>query len=99
LHYGDFTDTYKNHQKEIRNTHINIGTGKEISIKELAEMIKSVIGFKGELIFNSNKPDGTMRKLTDVTKLNNLGWKHRVELNEGIQKAYIWYVRNKEISI
>jgi len=77
---------------EIRNTHINIGTGKEISIKELAETIRSIIGFKGDLVFNSAKPDGTMRKLTDVSKLNDLGWKHTVELEEGIKKMYDWYV-------
>ena len=82
-------------QKEIRNTHINIGTGKDISIRELAETIKATIGFKGALVFNTTKPDGTMRKLTDVTKLNNLGWKHNVELEEGIHKLYNWYVTNK----
>ncbi len=79
-------------KREIRNTHINIGTGKEISIKELAETIRSIIGFKGDLVFNSDKPDGTMRKLTDVSKLNDLGWKHTVELEEGIKKIYDWYV-------
>jgi GDP-L-fucose synthase len=77
---------------EIRNTHINIGTGKDVSIKELAETIKSIIGYKGKLIFNSSKPDGTMRKLTDVTKLNNLGWKHSIKLKEGIETLYAWYV-------
>jgi len=82
-------------QKEIRNTHINIGTGKDVSIRELAETIKATIGFKGTLVFNTTKPDGTMRKLTDVTKLNNLGWKHKVELKEGINKLYRWYVTNK----
>lgn len=88
----DFKDTYASDQKEIRNTHINIGTGKEISIKALAETIKSVIGFKGELVFNTDKPDGTMRKLTDVSKLNALGWKHKIELEQGIRKMYQWYV-------
>ena len=89
----DFKDTYASDQKEIRNTHINIGTGKEISIKALAETIKSEIGFKGELVFNTEKPDGTMRKLTDVSKLNTLGWKHKIELEEGIRKIYQWYVK------
>ena len=88
----DFKDTYSNDQKEIRNTHINIGTGKEISIKQLAETIKQTIGFKGELVFNSDKPDGTLRKLTDVSKLNSLGWRHSVELEDGIKKMYEWYV-------
>jgi len=82
-------------QKEIRNTHINIGTGIEISIKELAETIKSEIGFKGDLVFNTNKPDGTMRKLTDVSKLHSLGWKHKINLEEGINKLYNWYLNNK----
>jgi len=91
----DFPDTYLEGAKEIRNTHINIGTGKDVSIKELAETIKRIIGYKGELFFNTDKPDGTMRKLTDVTKLNNLGWKHSVELEEGIIKLYNWYVNNK----
>lgn len=88
----DFEDTYAIGQNEIRNTHINIGTGKEISIKVLAETIASEIGFKGELVFNTDKPDGTMRKLTDVSKLNALGWKHKIELEEGIRKVYQWYV-------
>ncbi|MCH4552117.1 GDP-L-fucose synthase family protein [Aestuariibaculum lutulentum] len=77
---------------EIRNTHINIGTGTDVSIKELAETIKDIIGFKGNLVFNTDKPDGTMRKLTDVSKLNNLGWKHKIELKEGVEKMYSWYV-------
>jgi GDP-L-fucose synthase len=88
----DFEDTYATGQNEIRNTHINIGTGKEISIKALAETIAFEIGFKGELLFNIDKPDGTMRKLTDVSKLNALGWKHKIELEEGIRKVYQWYV-------
>ena len=91
----NFSDTFSAHQKEIRNTHINIGTGKDVSIKELAETIKTTIGFEGELVFNSDKPDGTYRKLTDVSKLNGLGWKHTVELEEGINKIYDWYVQNK----
>jgi len=90
----NFSDTYQESEKEIRNTHINIGTGKDVSIKELAVTIKEIIGFKGDLVFNTNKPDGTMRKLTDVTKLNNLGWKHTVELDKGIKKMYTWYTKN-----
>ena len=84
------THTAKN---EVRNTHINIGTGKDISIKELAELIKNIIGFKGELYFNTDKPDGTMKKLTDVSKLNSLGWKHKVELEDGIRTMYEWYLK------
>jgi len=77
--------------QEIRNTHINIGTGVDISIKELSEMIKEIIGFKGELYFNADKPDGTMKKLTDVSKLHGLGWEHSIEFKDGIKKMYTWY--------
>jgi GDP-L-fucose synthase len=80
---------------EIRNTHINIGTGIDISIKELADKIKSMIGFQGELVFNIAKPDGTMRKVTDVSKIHSLGWKHTVDLDEGLQKMYDWYREEK----
>ena len=76
---------------DIRNTHINIGTGKEISIKALAELVKKTVGFKGDLVFNTSKPDGTMRKLTDVTKLHELGWHHEIEIEEGVEKMYEWY--------
>ena len=79
--------------KEIRNTHINIGTGKDLSIKDLAYLIKDIVGFKGDLFFNTSKPDGTLRKVTDVSKLHSLGWKHKVELEEGIKKLYDWYIK------
>ncbi len=92
----DFKDTYEADQKEIRNTHINIGTGVEISIKKLAETIQQVVGFNGKLYFNVDKPDGTMRKLTDPSKLHSLGWKHKIELGEGIEKMYDWYVNNNK---
>lgn len=75
--------------------HVNIGTGEEISIKGLAELVKEVVGFNGELVFNSDMPDGTPRKLTDVSKLHELGWKHKVELKDGIEEAYNWYEENK----
>ncbi|MCT7539723.1 GDP-L-fucose synthase [Aliarcobacter cryaerophilus] len=78
---------------EVRNTHINIGTGKDISIKELAELIKNIVGFKGELYFNTEKPDGTMKKLTDVRKLNSLGWKYKMDLESGIKEMYKWYLQ------
>ena len=70
LENRDFSDTFDQENTEIRNTHINIGTGVDISIKDLAEKIKSVIGYKGNFVFNSSKPDGTMQKLTDASKLN-----------------------------
>lgn len=77
--------------QEVRNTHINIGTGREISIAHLAEIIKVIVKFKGELFYNKNKPDGAFRKLTDVSKLNDLGWRYSVELDEGIYRLYNWY--------
>jgi GDP-L-fucose synthase len=79
------------HAHEIRNTHINIGTGIEISIHDLAYLICEIIGYNGELYFNTDKPDGTMRKLTDVSKLHALGWEHTVELQDGITQIYNWY--------
>lgn len=74
--------------------HVNIGTGKEITIKELAEMVKKTVGFEGEIIWNDSMPDGTPRKLTDVTKLHSLGWRHKVELEEGVRMAYDWFKEN-----
>lgn len=74
--------------------HVNIGTGKEVTIKELAEMVKKTVGFEGEIIWNDGMPDGTPRKLTDVTKLHSLGWRHKVELEEGIRMAYDWFKEN-----
>jgi len=91
----DAKDTYNANAKEIKNTHINIGSGEDISIKELAQLIKSILGFKGEFYFNMTKPDGTMLKLTDPSKLHNLGWKHKVELKDGIKIAYEWYLNTK----
>lgn len=87
----DFTDTYEPGCKEIRNTHINIGTGEDISIAELAELVRQTLGFGGELVFDSTKPDGTLRKLTDVGKLHALGWRHQVSLEEGVKRIYDWY--------
>lgn len=78
--------------KEIRNCHINIGTGKELSIKDLAYKIKDVIGYSGEIRWDSTKPDGTMRKLCNVDKLHSLGWKHKIEIDEGIERLYNWYL-------
>lgn len=80
--------------KEIKNTHINIGTGLEISIKDVAYLIRKIIGFGGNINFNADKPDGTMRKLTSVTKLNALGWKHKIDIETGINKLYEWYITN-----
>ena len=95
----DFKQTYDASKKnadgitEIRNCHINVGTGKEVSIREVAEKIMKEIGFKGELRWDASKPDGTLRKLTDVSKLHSLGWHHKVEIDEGIHRLYEWYLK------
>ena len=88
----DFADTHAPGAKEIRNTHINIGTGEDVSIAELAELVRRTVGFGGRLSFDPAKPDGTLRKLTDPSKLHALGWRHRVELEEGIGRIYQWYL-------
>ena len=87
----DFKDTYEQGAKEIRNCHVNVGTGKEVSIREVAEMVIKEIDFKGKLLWDSSKPDGTPRKLTDVTKLHNLGWHHKIEIEDGIHQLFEWY--------
>ena len=94
----DFKDTYQenynaDHINEIRNCHINVGTGKEISIKEVAELIMKEIEFKGELRWDASKPDGTLKKLTDPTKLHELGWHHKIEIDEGVHRLYQWYLQ------
>lgn len=76
---------------KIRNCHINVGTGKELTIRELADLIVRVVGFDGEVVWDSSKPDGTPRKLIDVSKLHSLGWTHKVEIEEGVEKLYAWY--------
>ena len=83
--------------REIRNTHINVGTGEEISIKDVAILIKKMVGFQGELWFNTDKPDGTMRKLSDVSKLNSLGWKHKIDIQSGLERMYLWYKQYSRI--
>jgi GDP-L-fucose synthase len=89
----DFEDL-KPKGKEIRNTHINIGTGEEISIRQLAEIIAEVVGYKGTFNFNAGKPDGTLRKLTDPSKLHQLGWHHQIDIQQGVKKLYKWYLNN-----
>ncbi len=76
---------------EIRNCHINVGTGKELTIRELSQLIVKAVGFEGEVCFDASKPDGTMRKLIDVSKLHSLGWTHKVEIDEGVQRLFDWY--------
>ena len=86
----EFKDTYAN-ETNIRNTHINIGTGSDISIADLAVLIKNKVGFEGTFNFDTEKPDGTLKKLTDVSKLNGLGWKHKINLDEGVVRLLEWY--------
>lgn len=109
VHYGAGTDgaVDRNHSAgrggaipslgEIRNCHINVGTGKELTIRELSELVVKTVGFEGEVIFDASKPDGTMRKLIDVSKLHSLGWSHKVEIEEGVQRLFEWYMK-KNIS-
>jgi len=74
--------------------HVNIGTGKEVTIKELAETVQRAVGFRGTVVWNKDMPDGTPRKLTDVTRLHRLGWRHKVDLEEGVAMAYRWFKEN-----
>ena len=92
MEHVDFKDTFEPGDKEIRNCHINIGTGKEITIRQLAELIVNTVGYQGRLTFDTSKPDGTMRKLTDPGKLHTLGWHHKIDIEEGVQRMYRWYL-------
>jgi GDP-L-fucose synthase len=76
---------------EIRNCHINVGTGKELTIRQLSELVVKAVGFEGEVEFDASKPDGTMRKMIDVSKLHSLGWHHKIEIEEGVQRLFDWY--------
>jgi GDP-L-fucose synthase len=87
----DFKDTYDPNNPEVRNCHINVGSGKELTIRSLAEKVVAEVGFKGALLWDATKPDGTPRKLIDVSKLHQLGWHHQVEIDEGIHRLYEWY--------
>ena len=103
VHYGASTDgaVDRNHSAgrggaipslgEIRNCHINVGTGKELTIRQLSELVVKAVGFEGMVAFDATKPDGTMRKLIDVTKLHSLGWTHKVEIEDGVRKLFEWY--------
>lgn len=81
---------------EIRNCHINVGTGKELTIRELSELVVKAVGFKGTVEFDASKPDGTMRKLIDVSKLHSLGWTHKVEIEDGVKRLFEWYKNSLE---
>ena len=78
---------------EIRNCHINVGTGKELTIRELSQIVVKIVGFEGKVVFDATKPDGTPRKLIDVEKLHSLGWTHHVEIEEGVRKLFNWYMK------
>ena len=86
-----FNDIIKDRKGDIRNTHINIGTGMELSIAELASLVADAVGFEGTIEWDASKPDGTMRKLCSVERLHRLGWHHSVELPDGIKRLYSWY--------
>ena len=106
VHYGASTDgaVDRNHSAgrggaipslgEIRNCHINVGTGKELTIRELSELVVKAVDFEGTVEFDASKPDGTMRKLIDVSKLHSLGWTHKVEIEDGVQKLFEWYKKS-----
>ncbi len=106
VHYGASTDgaVDRNHSAgrggaipslgEIRNCHINVGTGKELTIRELSELVFKAVGFEGTVEFDATKPDGTMRKLIDVSKLHSLGWIHKVEIEEGVRRLFEWYKKS-----
>lgn len=81
---------------EIRNCHINIGTGKELTIKELSALVAKTANFTGKIVWDETKPDGTPRKLINVDKLHSLGWKHKIEIEEGVEKLYKWYQHSLE---
>ncbi len=103
VHYGAATDgaVDRNHSAgrggaipklgEIRNCHINVGTGKELTIRQLSELVVKAVGFEGTVEFDATKPDGTMRKLIDVEKLHSLGWTHKVEIEDGVNRLFEWY--------
>ena len=90
----DFKDTYNPAERDIRNCHINIGSGREVTIAQLAELVRRAVGYAGKILWDSSKPDGTMRKLTDVSRLHSLGWHHRMEIEDGVPALYKWYVDN-----
>lgn len=91
----DFRDLAADKGTEIRNCHINIGTGTELTIARLVELIAHSVGFRGEIVYDSSKPDGTLRKLTDPSRLHALGWHHTVEIEEGIDRLYRWYTKKQ----
>lgn len=94
MNHVDFADVSKG-MKEVRNTHINLGTGKDITIRELVEMIKEIVGAKVTIEFDTSKPDGTYRRYMDVEKIHDLGWSHKIEIEQGLRKTIAWYRENR----
>ncbi len=94
LEHIDFDDL-RGDGPETRNCHINIGSGVEVTIAQLAHMVKDAVGYRGQILWDDTKPDGTLRKLTDVSRLHSLGWRHSVELEQGIPMLYNWYINEK----
>ncbi len=93
LEHVDFKDVAGD-KKEVINCHINVGTGKELTIRELSQLIVKTVDYKGEVYFDASKPDGTPRKLIDVSKLHSLGWHHQIEIEEGVERLYDWYMQS-----
>ena len=93
LEHIDFADV-RGEGNEVRNCHINIGSGREVTIAQLAALVKQAVGYRGRIEWDSTKPDGTLRKLTDVSRLHSLGWRHRMELEDGVPALYDWYLNN-----
>ena len=91
-------DIYRSNTKPMLS-HINVGTGVDVTIREMAETMKRVVGFKGELKFDSSKPDGAPRKLIDVSRLTSMGWRYSVDLEDGLKKTYTWYLENEESQV
>ena len=91
----NFSDTYQPGDREVRNCHINIGTGREISIRDLAYLVARTVGLRGRITYDASKPDGTPRKLTDPSKLHRLGWHHKIDIEEGVERMYRWYTTGK----
>jgi GDP-L-fucose synthase len=87
-------DDVRGTDPDVRNCHINIGSGKEITIKQLAELVQATVAYNGTIKWDSTKPDGTLRKLTDVSKLHSLGWRHTMEIEDGVPALYNWYLNN-----
>jgi GDP-L-fucose synthase len=96
IHIMDFDKKLLESEVEPMLSHINIGTGTDITIADVAQTVKEVVGFCGEIVFNTKMPDGTKRKLLDISKVENLGWKHTVTLKNGLKETYKWFLENNK---